>query len=286
MLQRALVSYDGSASTEAGLGFAARLAEATGARVTAVHVLAPGAEPGLPHSVPDARGWLREAIARAGGADSRIEALVVAERDASTTLVELARRREADLVVAGRTERGGVRRLLKGSTAERLVEFAPCSVLVFPRRPAAGAPARLVVGIDDSDSSRAALREAVPLAAGLSLPLQVVHVVDPHLPFATYGTDRGLRDGLLEQGKELLSGAAEALSGPVEGLSTELREGDPRRELIAVASEQEDTLLVVGHRGSGSVLGVHLGGTAGAIVGHPPCPVLVVRAPRQDRAPD
>ena len=55
--------------------------------------------------------------------------------DPRSTLVETARRENADLLVVGSHGRSGVAKILLGSVASHVVSHAPCSVLVV-RRPA------------------------------------------------------------------------------------------------------------------------------------------------------
>ncbi len=52
-------------------------------------------------------------------------------------LVELARIENVSLIVCGTRGKSGLRRLLLGSVAERLIRTAPCSVLVVPHLPGA-----------------------------------------------------------------------------------------------------------------------------------------------------
>ena len=44
--------------------------------------------------------------------------------------------REHDLLVVGSHGSGALKRLMVGSTSDRLVRLAPCPVIVVPRRPA------------------------------------------------------------------------------------------------------------------------------------------------------
>jgi nucleotide-binding universal stress UspA family protein len=53
--------------------------------------------------------------------------------DAAGELVRLARARPFDLVIVGTHGRRGVKRLVLGSVAERVVREAPCAVLVVRR---------------------------------------------------------------------------------------------------------------------------------------------------------
>jgi len=51
-------------------------------------------------------------------------------------IADLARERDVDLIVIGRVGRHGPRRVHIGSVAERVIEYAPCPVLVVRHTPA------------------------------------------------------------------------------------------------------------------------------------------------------
>lgn len=68
----------------------------------------------------------RAAEGRAAGIETRTEVLRGSTPDA---IVRAAEAHGASLVVVGTHGRGGVRRLLLGSVAERIVRIAPCPVL-------------------------------------------------------------------------------------------------------------------------------------------------------------
>lgn len=65
-----------------------------------------------------------------------VEYLLV-EGDPATVIVEIARERKCDLIMMGSHGRTGLRRLLMGSVAEKLVRKAPCAVLTVkaPQNP-------------------------------------------------------------------------------------------------------------------------------------------------------
>lgn len=60
---------------------------------------------------------------------------VAREGDPAHAIAEEAEKRGADLIAMGTRGRSGLRHLLMGSTAERVVEYAPCPVMTI-RRPA------------------------------------------------------------------------------------------------------------------------------------------------------
>jgi nucleotide-binding universal stress UspA family protein len=68
--------------------------------------------------------------------DEGIQATVMSSRgtsgDVARTIVELADRAGADVIVAGRRKRGPLARFFRGNVATRLLRTAPCPVLVVP----------------------------------------------------------------------------------------------------------------------------------------------------------
>lgn len=138
-LQKILCAVDFSRSSRTALEDAAQLASRFGAELTIIHVR----EPPLP---PDEAVLTERELAEAdrrevqGKLDSwRSEAERMAERPVKTVLVHGAAATEVvttarndgyDLVVTGTHSRKGIRHLILGSVAERIVREAPCTVLV------------------------------------------------------------------------------------------------------------------------------------------------------------
>ena len=60
-------------------------------------------------------------------------------------------------------------------------------------------------------------------------------------------------------------------------ISTAPSFGDPAREIIAAAGDQQVDLIVVGSRGHGRLAGLLLGSVAQKVISVAPCPVVVVR---------
>jgi len=60
-------------------------------------------------------------------------------------------------------------------------------------------------------------------------------------------------------------------------VSTELREGDPATQIVAVAKEGGFDAVVVGHKGVGRVKEMLLGNVSEKVAHLAPCPVIIVR---------
>lgn len=134
-----LVPIDFSANAQAVLEWAAHLAEEHGSQLLLLHVYhlpvdfqqLEGAY--LPPDFwtqvkSDAQENLERAAAPLRARGLRVET-VVREGYPATAIEEEAKARHADLIVIGTRGHTGVKHLLLGSVAERVVQKAPCPVL-------------------------------------------------------------------------------------------------------------------------------------------------------------
>ncbi|CAM5577757.1 MULTISPECIES: universal stress protein [Streptomyces] len=135
---------------------------------------------------------------------------------------------------------------------------------------------RVVVGVDGSPSSYAALRWADRYARGVGGAVEAVCVWDTP-------SSRGWSGPAIDpefdlgQARERFAQELHAVfpDGPPAGLTEHLVEGDPSEVLIR-ASEGA-ALLVVGRRGRGGFARAVLGSVSQRCAQHAACPVVVVR---------
>jgi nucleotide-binding universal stress UspA family protein len=181
MLQMIVVPLDGSSRAEQAILVAARLAHATGGTLVFVEVANPYAAyapymmaPAPPDtSYDDAMAYLRSVTLR-----PEVENLsVVTEvRTGSTAeaILTAAREHQAALVVMSSHGRSGLTRWVLGSVAQKVARHADIPVLILRGESPAllapateGAPRQVLVPLDGSALSEAALQPAVALAAAL-----------------------------------------------------------------------------------------------------------------------
>jgi nucleotide-binding universal stress UspA family protein len=137
--KRICCAVDFSEPSRVALETAAGLAKAAGATLALVHAYAVPAPVGDFLVTPKDLGtlasgeaertmrrWQEEAERRVGGP---VKTAVVAG-DPASEIIRFARAEAADLVVVGTHGRTGLKRLVIGSVAERVVREAPCPVLV------------------------------------------------------------------------------------------------------------------------------------------------------------
>jgi nucleotide-binding universal stress UspA family protein len=309
-----LVGYDPTTRDLAPVRFAVAAAGLTGAQVVVA-----GVESGDPEDA-DAAGGTAATAPEAGEelvADCS-EALAAVEDDLQTqgvgaecrrlrgpsaarALHEAAEATDAGLLVVGSTTRGAVGRLLPGSTAERLMQGAPCPVAVVPHgwEPRGGVTT-IGVAYVNSEEGREALRSALALARRTGATLRLLSVVKAGMTMyaqtEAHTTERPsepVRDVEAVEGEyrvraeQALRETVAELDGDVP-VEVDAFVGDPADVLIGV-SENLD-LLVCGSRGYGPLRAVLLGGVSRRVAAGASCPVVVlprgVRAALEALVPD
>jgi nucleotide-binding universal stress UspA family protein len=133
---------------------------------------------------------------------------------------------------------------------------------------------KVVVGVDGSDSSVEALRLAARLASGLGARVHAVSCW--HFPEMYAGYIPPDFEAFETSAAKVLAESIEKAFGPdvPETLTSELVRGPAPEKLVEAGAGA--AMLVVGRRGHGGFLGLHLGSVSSACVSHAECPVLVV----------
>jgi nucleotide-binding universal stress UspA family protein len=139
----------------------------------------------------------------------------------------------------------------------------------------------MVVGVDGTADSLAALSMAAELATESGSELVVVHV--RHESGVVAGNSALVGAGValneaLDEVEGMSRGRAEdVLAGRSVPWQFEVASGDPATELIAAAAHHQATTIVVGGRTHGIVGGLVMGSVAQKLVRHSPVSVLIVR---------
>jgi nucleotide-binding universal stress UspA family protein len=150
-------------------------------------------------------------------------------------------------------------------------------------------PTRILVATDGSEQAELAALRAVDIAEKTDSELHVVHVgVVPSFLVSypgTLGYERKLYEQIEEESRQRLrelSWQVKAAGGTVAG--THLRMGQVALEIVALAEELGVGLIVMGSRGLGGVRRALMGSVSDSVVRHAHCPVLVVRAQKEQAA--
>jgi nucleotide-binding universal stress UspA family protein len=188
----------------------------------------------------------------------------------------------SDLIVVGSRGLGGFKGLLLGSVSHQVVTHAPCAVVVVPHTghvaAKAGVTPPIVVGVDGSANSIAALRWAAERARAKGATIRAVFAwrLPPLSPTPAEISGGLPPDKIVGHAAaitldDFLREAALPLDAKVERINVE---GAPAEVLLDEGAHAE--LLVVGARGHDGFAGLLLGSVATAVTRHAPCPVAVI----------
>ena len=249
---------------------------------------------GDPRTGPDLRNVLlrqaRTHLAEAAQAAAKAAPDVESEQEVLDgfpipKLVEESR--TAQLVVIGDRGLGGVAGLLIGSVAFALAAGGSCPVVIV-RGQTDATDGPVVVGVDGSPISEAALAFAFEAAALRGAPLLAVHAWRD-VPLVAVHAERDVPldpmtwasldwDAVEQQAQAEL---AERLAGwrdkyPDVDVQRLVVQDRPAKVLVEQSAAAQ--LLVVGSRGRGGLAGLLLGSVSHAVLHRADCPVAIVRA--------
>ncbi len=199
---------------------------------------------------------------------------VLREGEAWSLLTDLAAEERCDLIVMGRRGLRRLERVMMGSVTARVIGHTDRDVLVVPLGTALSWKC-ILVATDGSPSSGAAADHAVNVAASYGGRLVALSVVD--LPDEALADAPDLPDQLLKKGRDYVQAVkakAEAAGVPCEVATLE----GPVHEVVArLARERGAGLIVTGSHGRTGLRRLLMGSVAEKVIGHAPCPVLVVK---------
>jgi nucleotide-binding universal stress UspA family protein len=297
-LKKVLATTDFSASSQVGVRRAVALAKKLDAAIELVHVVEPvvrfAAGENILLALDDsavikqAEKDLAKLAQRQSKPDFAVKSTVKIGKPFHE-IAKLARDRQADLIVIATRGRTGLKRVLLGSTAERVVRHAPCPVLTVPSQTlserANGSSAfrlkKIVVPIDFSETSAQALPYAAALAGQFDAEIILLHVIEPllipaglgYMPSDIRDTDRNSE----QIAKTNLHQVSEEFFGESACARIMVRTGVSHREITTAAKDLGADLIVLTTHGYTGLKHVLLGSTAERVVRHADCPVMVVR---------
>jgi nucleotide-binding universal stress UspA family protein len=211
------------------------------------------------------------------------------EGPAQEQICQTARHLKADLIVIATHGYTGYKRAFLGSTAERVVQFSPCPVLVV-RKTYAGANGengwkdriafrlgKILVPIDFSRFSEATFDLGAALARDLQAKISLLHVLKP--PVYPFGDRQTFLPGAAIS-KEMRKGVGKHMRAMCEKAgvraSVQVLKGSPAPTICEYAHCQNVDLIIISTHGRSGLSHVLIGSVAERVVRHAECPVLVV----------
>lgn len=326
-----LVAIDNSRYSAQAATAAVALAQKFEARLTGVHVTNPGLhgyafrllESTLPERYQDERvleqqraiheslirrgltlisdSYLEQLRQRAAAAGVACATKVLEGRHYETQAEEIARG-DYQLAVFGHLGLGAGAQSTLGGVVERVARRIRKDLLVVKDSPFREREERrtILVAVDGSDCSLAALRKALVLAQKFDSEVHAVHVFDPDFHRTVFRelvgvltaeaaavfdfeSQQALHDSVIDKGLERVGGkllrgcelAAEQAGVPVR---TALARGKFAEEIVRAAARLDPMLIIVGRFGRHRVASSDLGSTAENVLRFAPCSVLLAGA--------
>lgn len=200
-----------------------------------------------------------------------------------------ARDSAADLIVLATRGQTGFARMVLGSTAERIVRFAPCPVLVArqgkqaepaERKEFEFAPRNILVPVDFSQCSMAGLKYAAVFARAFNARLLLFHALFPPNPMLIDRMSANLPvelDATRRMNAQLEVEALEQLHFLRDvACETEIRTGYAIQEICAAIERANIDLIITSTHGQTGLKHALLGSVAEHVVRYAERPVLIV----------
>lgn len=281
--RKILVARDYSASSETAFRYALQLAERSRADVHTLFAEVIHGPSAPQHDEHETGGDLGRRLV--------VKHALVRDTAAAPAILQYARDNGIDLIVMGTHGRRGLRRLFIGSVAEEVVRLSTCPVLTVHTSTTMETPVirDILVPIDYSPHSRAALRQASDLAVEFGASLDLLHVIEEPLHpafyntgvFSIYDIQPDIEVRAEEHLRELYRDASET--------SVEVRyhvmPGHAAREIVRFAEERRSGLIVTSTHGLTGIEHLLIGSVAEKVTRMAPCPVLTVKPASTGNSP-
>lgn len=304
MFEQILVPFDGSQLAEQAVPLACTFARSAPIRVHLLRSTAGMWLPALPadpdfvsHYGPfdwlpdpqtmqqiraDAAASLDALVRKYGTSGVRWETVIV-DGDPAGSIIDYAQNESVDIIIISSHGHSGLERWALGSVTERVLQRAPCPVLVARRT---SASRRILVPLDGSQLAEQALAPALALAHRWNAAVTLFRVEraqldDQSLTRRLDRIERLLADGppdeLRERSEEYLDTVRERHAGAGVRLRTVVLQGHPAQAIINYAADNEVGLIAMATHGRTGLRRWLYGSVAEKVLRAAPCSLFIVR---------
>lgn len=270
------LATDGSSCTDGAVQEAIFLAQTCGAKLAVLHVIpidsesAMGAQAFSEAMRDEVDSYLEKIRKMAKDADVPCEVLIEESCQPDKTIVELARKNQADILIMGRHGRTGLLKLLVGSMTAKVIGHRFAKVLVVPSDFSLGGE-RILVAVDGSQASDKAAEEAVGMGVHCSF-LKEVYVVSVSASEDDLAHAQTLTDAVCLQGRD---------KAPHVTFHSLALLGKHAPEIIAATAQEKNVdMILVGGYGKG-LTKLLMGHVTEKVIGKAHCAVLVLDAQQE-----
>ena len=190
-------------------------------------------------------------------------------------IVDLADGSNSDVIVMGRRGLKKIDRTLVGSVTARVIGHTQRDVLVVPGGTTLGWK-KILVATDGSKYSGIAINKAIDFAKAYGGSLVVLSVVD--VPTEFYAEAPKAVEDMIRKAREYTSAVKK--QAEADGVKAEsfVGEAEAWEAIVKLAHDQEVNMVVVGSHGRTGLRRLLMGSVTEKVIGHAPCPVLVVKS--------
>jgi nucleotide-binding universal stress UspA family protein len=227
-------------------------------------------------------------------ADARVRASVEHKMGRPWQVIfEAAKKHDADLIVTGTRGRTGYKRVMLGSTADRLIRTSTIPVLVVHPNDQVpeGGLKRILAPVDFSEESSLATNMAVRLLSGDGRGAErggeiiLLHAIELLVEWPTPDMPTVMPrywDDAETTAKRQLESIAASIRNDRIAVKAKTFRGYPPDAIDLECKTGGFDLIVMGTRGKGGVERFMLGSVVERVLHHVTCPVLTVRKPDSD----
>ena len=190
-------------------------------------------------------------------------------------ILDIAEENHFDLVVTGRRGLSRTAEALIGTVTGRIIGHSTCDVLVVPRGTTV-TWGTLLVPTDGSRYSTGSTGKAIDLAKGYGAELKIISIVDVTDEFQAQAPDAV--ESLVNQARQHVEDVSRRAREQGLQADTFVREGESYKVITTMAKKQNADMIIMGSHGRTGVKRLFMGSVTEKVIGHAPCPVLVVKA--------
>ncbi len=306
-VKKILMPTDLSEEARGAVKYAAALAETTQAELHILHVFTAhnydpqiagkvmsGLKDALTHIEEQLRMKLRaEAEGHAQDLNIKVIDAVVRSMAPYDAILRYAVENDIDRIIMGTQGLTGLSYVLLGSVTEKVVEFAPCPVLVVNQKERDFVDAqghmllnRILYPTDFSEESTWAASRALELAEAASAEIIVAHVISPKESSSAARirqlSEEDSQRQLVEEAEKALKKEAEKVFGGYEKVRCIVKHGRVPQTLAELAKEELVDLVTISSKGADSFREQVTGSVAERFLRLSPCPILVTKQPYEN----
>jgi nucleotide-binding universal stress UspA family protein len=233
--------------------------------------------------LPELRDFVEKTLVTGEWGTTPPDAMVLVG-DSASEIVGLAQRERAHLIVIATHGLSGYRRMLLGSTTEKVLRQTTAAVLITPPPEQTHVPtdpstidvARVLAPVDFKPECVADVRAAAALADMFGAPLLLLHVVAPLKGLARLRSQLETHNRVrVEQAEEQIRQFVSELGTPAH-VETVVTVGSPAEEIARIAIARDVGLILMGLRRQEHMFGARPGSIAYRVLGLAPVRVLAL----------